>query len=270
MEMIHLNNINHVVLDIEGTTCPIQFVAETLFPYASQHLDAYIRAHQHEGGLQTLLLEIRDHWQNSNPNDMAFSCQAEIPGKAELQANWQLITPYIKWLIDSDLKLTSLKDLQGLIWEDGYAKGKLKGPLFEDVAPALRLWQQQGTTLSVYSSGSVRAQQLLYGHSTAGNLIGLFHHWFDTRIGSKQSAASYMQIAASINARPEQVLFISDSIPELQAASAAGMCVLFSNRPGNPEVPICPWPTITTFEALDLSNPNLAATQPQSTDSGQC
>jgi methionine salvage enolase-phosphatase E1 len=32
-----------VILDIEGTTTPISFVAETLFPYIRHHLDNYLR-----------------------------------------------------------------------------------------------------------------------------------------------------------------------------------------------------------------------------------
>ena len=127
-------------------------------------------------------------------------------------------------------KRQPLKDLQGRIWRSGYASGELIAPLFDDVPRALRRWRDDGLTLAVYSSGSVAAQQLLYGHCHEGDLTGLFSHWFDTKAGPKQAEESYLTIATEMQTTPTNVLFISDAIHELEAADAAGMKTLFSDR----------------------------------------
>jgi enolase-phosphatase E1 len=162
----------------------------------------------------------------------------------------QRVVPYLQWLIDHDIKLTALKDLQGRIWADGYGNGTITAPLFGDVAAALRRWHDQGLVLAVYSSGSVPAQQLLYRHSQDGDLSGLFSHWFDTRIGAKQQAESYGAIANAMGAWPQQVLFISDALSELEAAHGAGMAVLLSDRPGNPNRDSGPFERISNYSQL--------------------
>jgi enolase-phosphatase E1 len=152
-----------------------------------------------------------------------------------------------------DRKLTPLKDLQGLIWAQGYADGDLVSPLFPDVPAALRRWYRSGLELAVYSSGSVPAQQLLYGHSEAGDLRSLFSHWFDTRTGLKQDPNSYRSISETLGAEPGSVLFISDAIGELEAAQTAGMQVLFSDRPGNPQRESAGFERITEYSTLQIT-----------------
>jgi enolase-phosphatase E1 len=123
----------------------------------------------------------------------------------------------------ADAKVTPLKALQGLIWRQGYADGRLKGHLWPDVAACLRAWQAGGVTLAVYSSGSVEAQRDLFGHSDAGDLVPLFSGFFDTRVGAKREAPSYAAIAATLGLPPGDILFLSDVAEELDAAVAAGM-----------------------------------------------
>ena len=220
-----IGGISHVLLDIEGTTCPVSFVGQVLFPYAAERLEGYLEAHGGEAAIQALVEEVCAAWCRDGEAAAAGLTWAE-------QAP---VVPYLRWLIAVDRKLTPLKDLQGRIWADGYASGALSGPLFADVPAALRRWQRQGLRLGVYSSGSVPAQQLLYGHSCAGDLRSLFSHWFDTRVGQKQQASSYHAIAEAMAVDPGRVLFISDATAELEAAEQAGMAVLFSDRPGNPQ-----------------------------------
>jgi len=222
-------NITHLLLDIEGTTCPVSFVAEILFPYAKNAIPAFLASHAEDPEIQHLLEEAEQAWRNdSHPTARALLSQSsETGGSAGVAA-------YLQDLIDRDVKLTALKDLQGRIWRNGYEKKELVAPLYSDVAESLERWHQAGLVLAVYSSGSVPAQQLLYGHSTAGDLRALFSHWFDTRVGSKQLELSYRSIAEQMQVAPEQILFISDSLRELEAADSAGMPVLFSDRDGNP------------------------------------
>lgn len=192
-----------VLTDIEGTTSAISFVHRVLFPYAEDALDGFLLSHARDPEVQAVL--------------------AEVPGEdkpAQLRA----------WMA-ADAKATPLKALQGLIWREGYAAGVLRGHLWPDVAPALRGWKAAGARLAVYSSGSEEAQRLLFRHSEAGDLEGLFDRFFDTRVGAKREAASYAAIAAAWRARPEEVLFLSDVAEELDAAAAAGMATCQLVRP---------------------------------------
>ena len=222
-------SITHILLDIEGTTCPVSFVAEVLFPYASSSLQRYLEEHQDEAEIKSLLQGVEVAWKEDvHPEAIALLEEQEFPIKMKA------IAQYLKQLIARDIKLTELKDLQGGIWRSGYASGELVAPLFRDVPEALNRWHDAGLTLAVYSSGSVPAQKLLYGHCQAGNITSLFQHWFDTKTGIKQAKESYLTIAKSMGTAPSDVLFISDALQELEAADAAGMKTLFSDRDGNP------------------------------------
>jgi 2,3-diketo-5-methylthio-1-phosphopentane phosphatase len=361
--VIHYTAISHVLLDIEGTTCPVSFVADTLFPYALQHLQEFLEQHHQEPAIQDLLWQLADHQRNAptptdqpNPSNSslvptrgaiaptpapvpligasdsancgapcsdsppdvgqvpnfgqapkhtgasshhqvppvgAFSREgdgsygsqtslsilahrpmgASLEGHADRDGNPLMddstprydgtaltmtalpaLVAYAKMLIQSDVKVTPLKDLQGRIWSDGYAKGELIAPLFADVPACLQEWNDQGIALAVYSSGSISAQKLLYQFSNAGDIRGLFHHWFDTHLGPKHAPASYQAICQQMGAHPDQVLFISDSPAELEAAQTAGLQVLSSDRPGNPQqTGSSTFPAIQDFHGLTFS-----------------
>ena len=224
-------SVTHILLDIEGTTCPVSFVAEVLFPYASSCLEHYLEANQDEAEIKRLLEGVEMAWKKDiHPESIALLEEQGQDSPIEIKA----VAQYLKQLIARDIKLTELKDLQGRIWLSGYASGELIAPLFGDVPEALNRWHDAGLTLAVYSSGSVPAQKLLYGHCQAGDITSLFQHWFDTKTGIKQAKESYLTIAKSMGTTPSDVLFISDALQELEAADAAGMKTLFSDREGNP------------------------------------
>ena len=224
-------SITHILLDIEGTTCPVSFVSEVLFPYASASLEPYLEAHQGNADIAKLMGDVEVAWrEDAHPDARALLQQQDTATTLSVQA----LSAYLRQLIGRDIKLTPLKDLQGRIWRSGYASGELIAPLFIDVPAALKRWHDDGFTMAVYSSGSVPAQQLLYGHCHEGDLTGLFSHWFDTKTGPKQAQESYLTIAREMQTTPANVLFVSDSLQELEAADAAGMRTLFSDREGNP------------------------------------
>ena len=240
---MNYEGISHVLLDIEGTTCPVSFVAGTLFPYAAEHLGSFVKSHKDQAAVAELLTAAEETWkQDRNPEAQQLLAE---PGADVIN--------YLQLLIKQDRKLPELKDLQGLLWAEGYASGDLKGPLFADVAPALRRWHQQGTVLAVYSSGSIAAQQLLYGHSTEGDLRSLFSHWFDTRTGAKQEVASYRAISEAMGVEGSKILFVSDSLLECEAAHTADMQVLFSDREGNPGRNNGSFGRISTYEDLQVN-----------------
>ena len=234
--------IRCILLDIEGTTCPVSFVASVLFPYARERLASYLETNQGDPEVQTLLAATQAAFSaDPNPEVQALRQGFPIPGiqpagQQQLPAGetQSPLVAYLQWLIDHDIKFPALKELQGRIWASGYASGDLVAPLFDDVAPTLQRWHRDGYQLAVYSSGSVAAQQLLYRHSQNGNLEELFSHWFDTRIGPKQAADSYSAIATALQLEPAEILFVSDALAEIEAAHRIGMAVNFSDREGNP------------------------------------
>jgi enolase-phosphatase E1 len=196
--------IRAIVTDIEGTTSSIDFVKDVLFPYARARLPAFVVTHEDKPDVQHWLHEAaREAW-------LVSASRQEI------------IDLLVRW-IDEDRKATPLKALQGLIWEDGYVSGEFKGHVYPEVRENLQKWKKQGIHLYVYSSGSVAAQKLLFGHSEAGDLTPLFSGYFDTEIGAKREVDSYRRIAAAINTPPGQILFLSDITQELDAAAAAGL-----------------------------------------------
>lgn len=245
--------ISHVLLDIEGTTCPVSFVAGTLFPYASAQLGSYLKDHAQDPKVQGVLNAVLRSWKEDSSAEARALLNACGNPDAVVAEQLQGLEDYLQLLIRCDRKLTALKDLQGMIWRQGYTNGDLRPPLFEDVPEALRRWSAEGKVLGVYSSGSVAAQQLLYGHSNAGDLRSLFSHWFDTRIGAKTETKSYTSMAEAMNCSCRAVLFISDSPAELRAASDAGMTVYFSDRAGNPERDSGGYPSISNFADLNVA-----------------
>lgn len=201
-----------IVTDIEGTTSSIAFVHEILFPYARRHMAGFVRAHADEPAVR----------------EQIDAVSAEVGTGLCLD---MVIETLCDW-IDADRKATPLKALQGMLWEQGYRSGELKGHIYPDAVEALRAWHAQGLTLYVYSSGSVQAQKLIFGHTEYGDLTPLFSGYFDTRVGHKQQADSYRSITEEIALPAGQILFLSDVSAELDAAAAAGMQTCQLIRPG--------------------------------------
>lgn len=195
--------IKAIVTDIEGTTSSIAFVHDTLFPYARERMAEYLHAHWHEADVRTHTAEVVAE---AGCEDTSDSVAAEL----------------LRWM-DADRKATPLKALQGKIWAQGYADGRLHGHVYPDTPDWLRRWAEAGIALYVYSSGSVAAQKLIFGHSVAGDLCPLFSGYFDTTIGGKKESASYARIVEALSLPAEQILFLSDIGTELDAAAAAGM-----------------------------------------------
>lgn len=202
--------VRAVLTDIEGTTSSISFVKDVLFPYARRAMPAFVRDHGNEPDVRRWL-------------DTVAAEQPNAVGDEALAGVLQ------RW-IDEDRKHVALKALQGRIWNIGYRDGEFTAHIYPDAADALREWKAAGHDLHVYSSGSVAAQQLFFGHSDAGDLRGLFSGWYDTEMGGKREAASYERIAHSIGQPTGDILFLSDVVEELDAAREAGLQTLLVDR----------------------------------------
>lgn len=223
--------IKAIVTDIEGTTTAISFVKDVLFPYASAHLAEFVRTHADDPTVKKLLADTQ-----------------EVVG--EPLALEQTIDQLLAW-IATDQKITPLKSLQGLIWRDGYLKGAFTGHLYEDVLVNLQKWHDQGLKLYVYSSGSVAAQKLLFGHTEQGDLTPLFSGYFDTHIGAKQDPDSYAKIAESIALKPAELLFLSDALAELDAARSVGYHTRWLCRETPPETSVV-HQAVSSFDAIQF------------------
>jgi enolase-phosphatase E1 len=204
-------SVRIILTDIEGTTSSISFVKNVLFPYARAAMPDFILQHGNEPPVR--------HWLDRISEELGGGLN-----------DLQLTDVLIQW-IDEDRKHTALKALQGMLWKHGYASADYAAHIYPDAAVALKAWQSQGKTIYVYSSGSVPAQKLFFAHTEAGDLTPVFSGYFDTEIGGKREADSYRRIVEAIDARPDEVCFLSDIVEECDAAREAGLQTVLIDRP---------------------------------------
>lgn len=223
--------IKAVLTDIEGTTSAVSFVFDVLFPFAAKHLPDFVRQQSLRADVTAQLQKVRE--ESAEPD-------ADVERVIEILLGW----------IAEDRKATPLKALQGMVWEQGYDAGQLKGHVYPDAVEALQRWHQQGYGLYVYSSGSIQAQKLIFGCSEAGDLSGLFSGYYDTTSGPKREAQSYRNITTAIGLPAEEIVFLSDIVEELDAAKAAGMATCGLVRDGG-ELP--GHVNVVSFNDIDLS-----------------
>lgn len=218
-----------------------------MFPFVRENLRQYLNADWDSDSLREclpLLAQDLSHpdvesWLNNQSRELQVD---QVEGA-------------VLGLMDADAKSTGLKQLQGLIWKDGFHSGQLVAHVYDDVPPALKHWHEQGFDIRIYSSGSVDAQKLFFGHTIAGNLLPYFSGHYDTTTGLKRESSSYQSIASEFGVPAGQILFVSDIAEELAAAEAAGMQTALSLRPGNKPVPDDhPYTAITSFNQIETSS----------------
>ncbi|MGH8556652.1 MAG: acireductone synthase [Methylococcales bacterium] len=223
--------ISAIVTDIEGTASSLSFVQDVLFPYAREHIRTFV---------------LENAQGRAAPHINAVRAEA---GSMELSLA-QVADRLIQW-IDEDKKITALKALQGMVWEQGFKNGDFKGHVYTDAVEYLRTWQNQGVKLYVYSSGSIFAQKLLFGFSDFGDLTPLFSGYFDTTTGAKFDVESYRKIAAAIHLPVHEILFLCDIEKELDAARTAGMQTLWLVREGRLD-PHAVHPQVRNFHGINV------------------
>jgi enolase-phosphatase E1 len=221
------NQVYIIVLDIEGTTTPVEFVYKILFPYANRKFESFLREHFREPEVESLIQQLYSQHQGDERQELQPS--AWIDDEHD-ESRMRSCVEYCRWLMARDSKSTPLKSLQGKIWEEGYALGELQGQVYADVPPAFSRWRLQKREICIYSSGSVLAQQLLFRSTSYGDLTPQILAFFDTRIGAKTETESYRKIAQALTHNPRDLLFISDAMKEVRAASDAGMQAIICDR----------------------------------------
>jgi len=234
-----------LLLDVEGTTSSIRFVYDVLFHYSRQQLESYLRSHWDTDALA----ETRELIAREAGAESFAAWTHDLPRQP---AREQLHREVLR-LIDRDAKTTGLKQLQGLIWQEGFEAGKLRAHVYPDVPPALRRWLDAGREIRIYSSGSVLAQRLFFGHTEVGDLNGFFCGHYDTTSGPKRAQESYARIAADWGLKPQEMLFLSDVVEELDAARTAGLKTGLVTRPENtPVADPHGHPAIRDFSEIEL------------------
>ena len=238
--MEDLSKFKVILLDIEGTITRISFVKEKLFGYVRKNLKSYLNNNSENkivqnaiNGLFAQAIEAGDFSQKPEPN--------EITNKAE-----EIV---LKWM-DSDKKYSSLKTLQGLMFEDAYTSGLLIAELFPDVLPSIRKLKELDKRVSIYSSGSIFAQKLLFGHTAEGDIKDLLNSYYDTSSGAKIDASSYTKIAQEEGVECTEVLFLTDLLKEAEAARDAGCAVAIMLREGNADIDAETLKGFQCFESL--------------------
>lgn len=216
MLLLDQQPLEGIVLDIEGTTTDIAFVKNTLFPYAEARLEAFMADLAPTAEGQAILAQVR----------------AEV-GDADLSID-DCIAQLLAWA-KADQKVTPLKALQGMIWDEGYRTKAYYSHIYDDAAAHIQEWYRRGVPLYIYSSGSIAAQKLLFANTIVGDLTPCFSGYFDTTTGAKVDASSYAKIAGVLDIPPEELLFLSDHPGELAAARQAGWQVCAVQRPGTPD-----------------------------------
>ncbi|XP_058219237.1 probable bifunctional methylthioribulose-1-phosphate dehydratase/enolase-phosphatase E1 1 isoform X2 [Rhododendron vialii] len=226
-----------IVLDIEGTTTPISFVTDVLFPYAREnvgrHLDLTYDSTETQDDIKLLRSQVHDDLQQGIAG--AVPIPSNDAGKEELIA---ALVANVQAMIRADRKITALKQLQGHIWRTGFQNNEIEGVVFDDVPEALENWHASGIKVYIYSSGSRLAQRLIFGNTNYGDLRKYLCGFFDTRVGNKKETSSYVEISESLGVdKPSEILFVTDVYQEAIAAKAAGLEVIISVRPGNGPLP---------------------------------
>jgi enolase-phosphatase E1 len=221
------------LLDIEGTVGSIAFVRDVLFPYADARMDEFVALHGAEPDVRAAL-------------DLAAR-EAGVDA-SDLRA---ILSALHKWSAD-DVKTTPLKTIQGMIWRNGFESGAIVGHLYSDAVEAMRRYRSNGVLLAIYSSGSVAAQRLLFGHSVAGNMLAMFAGFYDTTTGPKLESASYTRIAKALGFAPASVAFFSDNARELDAAGDAGMQTVQLVRPEDGTKPDRSHAVVASFSEIDI------------------
>ncbi len=232
-----------ILLDIEGTTSSVRFVYDVMFPYVRQHLAEFLEQHGNEPETVQACEQIA--------RDTGAASLAEWTGPVSPEEARRNVKDEVLRLMDGDVKATGLKELQGLIWRNGFLSGQMRAHVYDDVLPALQAWTEARLDIRIYSSGSITAQKLFFGHTEKGDLLPYLRGHYDTTTGPKKEAASYVAIAKDMQQTPPQILFCSDVLAELEAASAAGMQTALVVRPGNAPINEShSHPVLTSFDQI--------------------
>lgn len=214
MDSVDTSKVKVILLDIEGTTTPLDFVLEELFPYASDHVEEFLLRNQNEPEVSLLIQKLKEL-------HSSHELEGQLPEVWNEASEVESAAKFVRFLISKDSKTPALKSLQGLIWKEGYSRGDLHGEVYPDVPDAMKRWNEQGIKICIYSSGSVLAQKQIFSTTAYGDLTTYISGFFDTKVGHKRDSQSYKNIANALEVGSDSILFLSDVAPEVESARKA-------------------------------------------------
>lgn len=237
-----------ILLDIEGTVSSLHYVRDVLFPYARRHLPVALRLLWNEPEMDRIRTELARL--NGKDSFEAWTGGVGMPPEQRLKQMQDALFQ----LMDTDAKVGPLKEIQGLIWRDGFQHGTLKSHVYPEVFRVLKEWKLLRKDMRIYSSGSIEAQKQFFMHADAGSLstIDLSHYFtdfYDTTTGPKKETTSYTKIVSHYRLPAHEILFLSDIAAELDAARSAGLQTALVCRPDSPSVESS-HPLIQTFDDI--------------------
>ncbi|KAJ2046140.1 enolase-phosphatase E1 [Coemansia sp. RSA 376] len=246
------SNYDIVLLDIEGTTTPISFVHESLFPYVARSVGEFLETRWTDPEVQTHVQAIALQANQDVKDGIAEAIAIDLDADSSDEIRRKVLAN-VDWQMKADRKIGALKGLQGYMWRFGFESGTLKGEMYPDAVKAIERWVEAGKRVFIYSSGSIEAQKLIFGYSDHGDLLRYISGHYDTKVGAKTEDSSYRGIAKDIGVQPAQILFVSDNVLEIQAADKAGLQTVVSIRPGNaPIKDDCKFQTTTDFMTIPI------------------
>ncbi|UKZ79351.1 hypothetical protein TrVFT333_007102 [Trichoderma virens FT-333] len=186
-----------LLLDIEGTVCPISFVKDVLFPYALDVLPKFLIEQWDESSFA----EYRNAFPEEYRND-----------RSAFEA-------HVRDLVARDVKASYLKALQGYLWKKGYESGVLKAPLFPDVPPFITNAHAAGQKIMIYSV-------------LISDWFDTVNAGPKTDVASYTTILSHYP-----DISPARWIFLSDNLNEVDAARQSGMHSVPAVRPGNAPLP---------------------------------
>lgn len=225
--------IRSIVTDVEGTVVPYRFFREELAGYVRDQAAAFVEVHGARDAVREALNSLcREAGLDPSPS-VAVACFVQCSAQERGSA--------------------TCRTLAALIAEEGYRKGELQGSIYDDAARNLQRWHDEGLRLYAYSRQSIVLQQGLFAHSDHGDLSGIFSAYFDTLSGYKQESSSYEIITSEIGGRAGDILYLSDTAAELDAAKAAGMQTRLVRREGAAEPEGIAHTVVEDFDAISLN-----------------
>ncbi|NBU98665.1 MAG: acireductone synthase [Spirochaetia bacterium] len=229
------SEINHFLFDIEGTTAPISFVHEVLFPYSKNNLLSYLQKNKISNLIFSNLQE--DHKKDKNSNLY----------KSSLENSADSLFSYLEFLISVDRKNAGLKEIQGEIWKQGYESGDIKSQIFQDTLDFFQFIKKNNKQINIYSSGSILAQKLIFKYSNLGDMSSYITNYFDTGVGPKRDSNSYLAISKALNCSPNEIIFFTDIQEEADSALSIGIKSYLMLRKGNSPLELIKHPTLNSF-----------------------
>lgn len=229
-------DVKYALLDIEGTTTPITFVKDILFPYSVANFKDYLES----------------SWNEKETQDDLIELNRDFPVDTRDKKKIADVVAFLKQCVAEDRKCSYLKNIQGRIWDKGYKCGELKSEVYEDVLRFFQRSKRDNIKIAIYSSGSRNAQKLLFRYSNLGDLREYISCYFDTTVGQKQQTESYREIMKTLGVdSAHEVMFVTDIPGEGKAAELAGMRSVLAERPGNAAVSADhKFTRVSTFDSL--------------------